>query len=89
MTLMPHGSNPAEWSGSFIDLIPIGILAGQKTMRWEVSTKVGGLLGVVKWYAHWRKYCFFPATECVFEETCLREIAQFIEDRSRNQRKGV
>ncbi len=50
-----------------------------KTKTWAVMAKVDdALLGVIKWYASWRKYAFFPVAGTVFEPDCLRDIATFI-----------
>ena len=39
---------------------------GSKTSTWSVHSKGSCvLLGVVKWYAQWRKYCFFPLISVV------------------------
>ena len=79
--LTPHGSDPAEFDGTHI-VFRVLICDGRKTIIWQVIAKDGADLGSVRWFGRWRKYCFFPAADCVFEETCLREIAQFIEDRT-------
>ena len=53
--------------------------ARKKTLTWTVYTLDEWLqLGQVKWYAPWRKYCFFPASVTVWEEKCLNEISDFI-----------
>ena len=59
-----------------------------KTKVWAVLSKDGGLqIGLVSWYGPWRKYCFFP-TECtVFEQVCLRQIAQFCETETKVHRE--
>lgn len=63
-----------------------------KTRRWDVVTKggekeVGGIvLGRVFWWGAWRKYAFFPAAATLYEPTCLRDIATFIEDEMRKRR---
>jgi len=52
----------------------------KKTEVWEIYTRgLDTYLGIIKWYAPWRRYCFFPVRETVFEEVCLRDIAKFIE----------
>lgn len=54
--------------------------ANQKTQRFNVVSIQGrDVLGQVKWFGRWRKYCFFPAPDMVFEEDCLRDIARFLE----------
>ena len=65
----------------------------RKTGIWAVVTKggakeVGGLvLGHVSWWAQWRKYAFFPAQGTLYEQTCLRDIAEFIDDQMKLRRK--
>ena len=49
------------------------------TRRWDVRSKEDANLGEIKWYPPWRKYCFFPAVSTLYEQVCLREIAEFIE----------
>lgn len=50
----------------------------KKTLTWVVVDLAGSGIGVVKWYAPWRRYCFFPDLNTVFEEKCLNEISDFI-----------
>jgi len=35
------------------------------------------VLGTVKWWAHWRRYCFFPEADMLFDANCLWDIADF------------
>ncbi|MDR2597267.1 MAG: hypothetical protein LBC76_08115 [Treponema sp.] len=51
-----------------------------KTKKFEVRNKIyGGLLGVVKWYAPWRRYCLFiDLPGLVFDAGCLADIQDFI-----------
>ena len=58
-----------------------------KTSVWEVRNKYEyTLLGCVKWFAKFRKYSFFPEKDTVFEKDCLRDIADFCEERTGEQR---
>jgi hypothetical protein len=82
-------SDPAAYSGTHIEFVPNGPSATGKTFTWIVEAKDGSAIGEVKWFGRWRKYSFYPASDCVFEQTCLREIAEFIEDRTREQRTGI
>jgi hypothetical protein len=54
-----------------------------KTKTWNVTNAAGRSLGAVRWWASWRRYCFFPADDTVLEQVCMREIAVFIEERTR------
>lgn len=61
--------------------------AGLRTKLWSVfSKKGGGLLGTVGWYATWRRHCFQPVEGCVFDPECLRDIAAFMEQQTREHR---
>lgn len=58
-----------------------------KTKVWLVIANDGAIiLGKISWFGRWRRYCFFPAAETVFEQDCLRDIAEFIEAQTKLQR---
>jgi hypothetical protein len=60
----------------------------RRTYVWVARPLAGGCpVGIVKWFGRWRKYAFFPNTDCVFEGTCLRDISDFIEARTKEQRQ--
>lgn len=53
---------------------------GQKTKRFNCYNKEHeSLIGEVRWYGGFRKYSFFPASNIVFENQCLKDIASFLE----------
>lgn len=53
----------------------------RKTSIWVVYAKEGGAeLGRIEWYGAWRQYVFYPAASCLFNRTCLRDLAQFLDD---------
>ena len=58
---------------------------GEKTNIWQVITKQKPteVLGIIKWFPRWRKYAFFPTQDTVYENTCLQDIADFIEGQMR------
>lgn len=75
--------------GTYVMFVPAAIPEGQKTPRWNVVAKEGHHpLGEVKWFGRWRKFCFFPNAETVYEEVCLRDISRFIEERTKEYRDG-
>jgi len=47
----------------------------------------GERIGSVYWYNPWRKYCFFPAPGTVYEQDCLRDIADFVETETKRHRQ--
>ena len=59
--------------------------ANVKTKRWSVVAKTGPL-GIIGWYARWRRYCFAPVEGCIFDAECLRDITAFMERETKEQR---
>lgn len=52
-----------------------------------------GRLGVVQWFAAWRRYNFFPDPGSSFDASCLRDLATFCdqlmqERKKQNERRG-
>ncbi len=60
----------------------------RKTRTWAVLPKAqpGAVLGRVEWYPGWRKYVFAPEADTVYEQDCLRDIAAFCEQQTREHR---
>ena len=56
-----------------------------KTKTWWVVSKYDGrpCLGVIAWFAQWRKYSFYPNADTVYEEVCLWEIGEFCQAQTR------
>lgn len=66
----------AKW----IEFVGVDI-PGRKTKTFVVKNIEKHIaIGVVRWHGAFRQYSFFPAPDCVFEKTCLRDIAKFMED---------
>jgi hypothetical protein len=60
-----------------------------KTKTWCVKNQYGHEdIGYIQWHAPWRKYSFFPISNTIFEEVCLREIAEFIERKTKEHKQG-
>lgn len=71
----------------WIEFVDWGKSDSGKTKMWGVFTKDTSIeLGEVKWFTKWRKYAFFPNTETIFEEECLRDISFFVEQKTRKHR---
>lgn len=85
MTLRQYSSD--TWITEFLNIIEIPARRPRKTKIWIVRTKYGETLGTVAWFSHWRKYAFSPASNCIFEQDCLRDLAQFMEERT-NEHKA-
>ena len=63
---------------SYVNFMPDGHSKSGKTRLWRVMSGPSQL-GMIEWFAAWRKYCFFPGYPIIFDQACLREIADFIE----------
>lgn len=62
----------------------------RKTNIYEVYASGDNfLLGRIAWYARWRKYVFEPTANTIYEETCMRDISQFIEEETKAQREAA
>lgn len=61
-----------------------------KTVTFYVQTKsaIPEVIGEIKWYGCWRKYCFFPEYDTVYEQDCLRDIAAFCEEKTAEHRQN-
>jgi hypothetical protein len=63
---------------------------GRKTKVWEVVAKDGGVsLGAIGWYSAWRTYALYPEHGTIFEPTCLRDIADFIQEQNRAHKEAL
>jgi len=61
-----------------------------KTKQFTVKNKTGFILGWVKWYAPWRRYCFTSQREyLVFDAVCLADIQDFLTELMAERKGGV
>ena len=60
-----------------------------KTKIWEVESSHDALpIGHIQWHGRWRGYAFFPDPDTIYEQQCLRTIADFCEEQTRLTRQG-
>ena len=57
-----------------------------KTQIWSVISHHDYDLGEIRWYGRWRKYAFYPHWDTIYEQDCLRKIADFCEDQTKKLR---
>lgn len=50
----------------------------KKTYNYNIVNYQDLFIGEIKWHAQWRKYCFFPAPNTLWDEKCLNEINVFL-----------
>jgi hypothetical protein len=59
-----------------------------KTKTWWVVNRYDDIhLGWVAWFPRWRKYSFFVKPDRVFEQDCLRDIADFVERKTKEHKE--
>ncbi len=77
-------ARPASPIFKFTEVALIGHGSYPKTKRHfhVTNSEHGGLVGEIKWYTPWRRYCFFSLAYqayCVLDEGGLAEITQQLE----------
>jgi hypothetical protein len=83
--------NEHHTKGTHIFFSRMGVSESGKTRVWAVQSNEGAVLGSITWFGRWRKYVFHPPPnlKSTYEETCLREIAEFIETQTKAHRAQV
>lgn len=60
----------------------------RKTSIYHIfSHKSRDEIGLIKWYGAWRKYCFFPNADTIWDNKCLSSINSFLEEINISKRK--
>lgn len=58
---------------TYLNFQEVGVTKSGKTKI--VSVYSGAFnVGTIKWFSKWRRYCFFPLSDMVFDINCLMEI---------------
>lgn len=59
-----------------------------KTDVYEVRAKSDDfVLGIIKWHAPWRQYCFFPTEDTYWSRGCMNQINEFIDKLMKERRR--
>lgn len=45
-------------------------------------------IGEVRWYPRWRKYCYFPVDNSLYDSGCLADIQDFLDTLNREHKEG-
>lgn len=75
-------------STDWVDLVHIGKSPSGKTDVYAVVNVGGTNLGEVRWRGQWRGYAFYPDPDTLYEQHCMRTIADWLEDLTRAHREG-
>lgn len=63
-------------------------LANRKTPIYHIETLDGVSLGEIKWYGAWRKFCFFPNVDTIWDNKCLTFIIKFLDESNKKWREN-
>ena len=75
---------------SYLRFVPSVPSTSGLTKSWSVSSNdQSNYLGTIRWYAQWRRYCFFPKSDTVFDQGCLGELANFCRKETQAHKAGV
>lgn len=86
-----HGYNKSKHPTSWLTFKFRSRSQTGKTKIWTVhSISDINEIGIIKWYGRWRGYAFYPDEfdQIIFEQKCLREIADFLEKQNRLTRQS-
>ncbi len=74
-------------TSKFLNFEHVGNSESGKTKVFSVQNKAGGVLGNIKYYAPWRRYCFIPEDGTLYDAACLSDIQNFITDLMKQRKK--
>lgn len=64
-------------SFKFFRVEALPLKPGRKTREYSVLTRAQGAeIGRIGWYGPWRKFCFFPGPDTVWDAVCLVDISR-------------
>lgn len=65
--------------------------SNRKTPIYELCNAKNELihLGKIKYNGAWRKYCFYPIDDTVFDSKCLKDIVDFMNKLNDERKKGA
>ena len=77
-------------SSPYIEIREAGLSKSGKTKLWTVhNVNTGEEIGYVRWAGNWRKYVFEDYEASYYDWKCLRQIADFIEQATLEQRNKL
>ncbi|RLI55250.1 MAG: hypothetical protein DRP09_10570 [Candidatus Thorarchaeota archaeon] len=51
------------------------------------NKKTETFLGQVRWFGNWRKYCFYPERNTIYDQKCLGDIGNFMKMLTKHHRE--
>lgn len=57
------------------------IVLKRKTPIYYIFSKLSATcIGTIKWYGAWRKFCFFPENETIWDTKCLLQLQTCLDE---------
>ncbi len=67
----------------------LGTFGNNTTTTWDLINQSNELLGSIKWKSGWRKYVVEFNSGVAFDPSCLRDLADILEDIMRHENRHV
>ena len=85
--------NDVVYTGKYFSIIEV-FQENKKTNIYYIypDSDTDVLLGRIKWYNHWRKYCFYAEDNIIWDTKCLNELITFLDNLNqehKNKKKEV
>jgi hypothetical protein len=72
---------------SYLNFYQLPPVDGRKTNQWQVFNAVNGhQLGLVTFSGAWRKFVFQTHPAITYDSGCFRELAEFLDERTKEWR---
>lgn len=60
-------------------------LPTRKTPKYYIFNNNGvDILGEIKWFSSWRKFCFYPSEATIWDSKCLNDVMTLLDDFNKN-----
>jgi hypothetical protein len=64
---------------SFLEFVEYDVEKDKKTKTFYIKNSSDSVLGYIKWYSPWRRYCLLIDRTSLFDSGCIGEIKNFID----------
>lgn len=54
------------------------VVKDRKTPLYHIFEHNTNYIGEIKWYGPWRKFCFYPDKDTIWDNKCLTEVVNFL-----------
>lgn len=76
------------YEGTFF-IIKKETIEKRKTPIYHIFSWDGPELGVIKWYQSWRKYCFYPNGDTIWDRSCIVSVIKFMDKLNEEHKENL